>query len=70
VRPLSESRAVDLGAEVIGEMTIFSVAASVLLLEYGRQKEKEEKAKREALEHDQHFVRWWPIAVRVSVALT
>ncbi|VDQ07867.1 unnamed protein product [Trichobilharzia regenti] len=41
VAKLSEDAAVDLGAEVLGEVIIFVVGASCLLLEYRRQVRKE-----------------------------
>ena len=37
VKPLNEDIAVDLAAEMLGEMIIFSIAAGMLLLEYKRQ---------------------------------
>lgn len=38
VKPLTENAAVDLGAELLGESVIFSIAALCLLIEYKRQK--------------------------------
>ena len=37
VKPLNEDIAVDLAADMLGEMIIFSIAAGMLLLEYTRQ---------------------------------
>ena len=52
VRPLSEEVAVDLGAQLIGEGTIFLVAAGTLTAEYTRSSiasDKKEAAKAEEL---------------------
>ncbi|KAG8515303.1 Optic atrophy 3 protein [Galemys pyrenaicus] len=37
VKPLNEDAAAELGAELLGELTIFVVACSCLVLEYSRQ---------------------------------
>ncbi|XP_012589257.1 PREDICTED: optic atrophy 3 protein [Condylura cristata] len=37
VKPLNEDSAAELGAELLGELTIFMVACSCLVLEYRRQ---------------------------------
>lgn len=38
VKPLNEAAAVELGAELLGETTVFLVAGGCLVLEYWRQK--------------------------------
>ncbi|XP_050427150.1 putative OPA3-like protein CG13603 [Adelges cooleyi] len=42
VTPLSESQAIELGSNLLGEGIIFFVAAALLLLEYSRQYRKEQ----------------------------
>ncbi|XP_058958446.2 optic atrophy 3 protein homolog [Pocillopora verrucosa] len=42
VPPLSEQKAVDVGAELLGESLVFGVAAALLFLEYRRGQKKEE----------------------------
>jgi len=42
VKPLSETMAIELGSNLLGEGIIFIVAAALLLLEYNRQVRKEE----------------------------
>lgn len=37
VKPLKEAEAVELGAELLGEFIIFSVAAGGIVFEYSRQ---------------------------------
>ncbi|PVU92802.1 hypothetical protein BB561_003610 [Smittium simulii] len=54
VRPLNEAKAVDNGAEFIGEAFIFSVAALIILLEAHRQRtvsKKEKKRLEDRLEY-------------------
>lgn len=41
VKPLSETMAIELGSNLLGEAIIFAVAAALLLLEYNRQVRKE-----------------------------
>lgn len=43
IKPLNETLAVDLGAEMIGEFTVFLIGAVVLYIEYYRQSRKAEK---------------------------
>ena len=43
VQPLKEERAIEVGAELIGEAFIFSVAAVFVLYEYNKSVKKEEK---------------------------
>jgi len=47
IKPLNETLAVDLGAEMIGEFTVFLIGAAVLYLEYWRQSKKAEKEQKE-----------------------
>ena len=47
VKPLSEHRAVDLGAEILGESVVFFVGAATLYFEYKRSQRKEEKKEEE-----------------------
>jgi hypothetical protein len=48
VEPLKENAAVDLGAELLGEVVVFSIGVAVLYAEYRRQK------RGEAREEDKH----------------
>lgn len=57
---LNEQAAIDLGAELIGEMVMFLIAAATILAEYTRQSRKYE-AERCALEQ-----RWTQIEAKVS----
>ena len=41
VKPLKEEKAIEMGAEFIGEAFIYTVAISVVLLEYWRSSRKE-----------------------------
>ena len=41
VEPLKEAGAVDLGAELLGEVVVFSIGVAVLYAEYRRQKRGE-----------------------------
>nr|KAF6286163.1 hypothetical protein mMyoMyo1_014366 [Myotis myotis] len=41
VKPLNEEAAAELGAELLGEATVFAVAGGCLLLEYWRQKSQQ-----------------------------
>ena len=43
VKPLTEEMAVDLGADMLGEIFIFTVGVSLLSAEYWRQSRKEAK---------------------------
>merc|ERR1719309_1803140 len=43
IKPLNETLAVDLGAEMIGEMTTFLIGFAVLYLEYWRQSRNAEE---------------------------
>lgn len=47
VKPLNEEAAAELGAELLGEATIFVVACSCLVLEYRRQKTNERRDDRQ-----------------------
>lgn len=57
VPKLSETQAVQQGAEILSEVIILSIASAILIYEYNRQKEKEEakedkvKADREAIKN-------------------
>ncbi|VDI49193.1 Hypothetical predicted protein [Mytilus galloprovincialis] len=37
VKPLSEDRAIDLGARLLGELIVYGISAGLLLFEYNRQ---------------------------------
>lgn len=52
VEPLKENAAVDLGAEMLGEVVVFSIGVAVLYAEYRRQKRSES---REEDKHQQNF---------------
>lgn len=52
IKPMNEALAVDLGAEMIGEFTVFLIGAAVLYLEYWRQSRKAEK---EQLEEENYL---------------
>lgn len=41
IRPLKEEKAIEVGAEIIGEAFIYSVAASFIMYEYWRSSRKE-----------------------------
>lgn len=43
IQPLKEEKAVELGAEILGEAFLYGIAASVILYEYYRSVKKEEK---------------------------
>ncbi|XP_068683415.1 optic atrophy 3 protein homolog [Montipora foliosa] len=43
VQPLSEQKAVDVGAELLGESLVFGIATVMLFFEYRRGQKKEEK---------------------------
>lgn len=47
VKPLNEAAAAELGAELLGEATIFIVACSCLVLEYWRQKSHHRRKKKQ-----------------------
>ena len=44
VKPLTEEKAAELGAEIIGDTFVYSVAASIIIFEYVRSKKKEQDA--------------------------
>ncbi|XP_036130910.1 optic atrophy 3 protein homolog [Molossus molossus] len=46
VKPLNEEAAAELGAELLGEATIFLAAGTCLVLEYWRQKTQQRRKKR------------------------
>ena len=50
VKPLNEEMAVELGAEMLGEMVIFSVGAGIIAAEYIRQVRKDQR--KENLQND------------------
>ncbi|CAB4016040.1 Hypothetical predicted protein [Paramuricea clavata] len=52
VDPLKENAAVDLGAEMLGEVVVFSIGVAVLYAEYRRQKRGEN---REENKHQENF---------------
>ena len=52
VEPLKENAAVDLGAEMLGEVVVFSIGVAVLYAEYRRQKRGEN---REENKHQENF---------------
>ena len=52
VEPLKENAAVDLGAEILGEVVVFSIGVAVLYAEYKRQKRGET---REEDKHQENF---------------
>ena len=56
VPKLSETQAVQQGAELLSEMIILSIASSILIYEYNRQKEKEE-AKEEKIKADREAIK-------------
>jgi len=47
IKPLNATLAVDLGAEMVGEFSVFIIGAAVLYLEYWRQSRKAEKEQEE-----------------------
>ena len=44
VKPLTDERAAELGAEIIGDTFVYGVAASIIIFEYARSKKKEQDA--------------------------
>lgn len=56
VEKLSEAMAIELGAEMLGEFVIFSIAAATLLAEYQRSAKKEE-LKEERERHEKVLVK-------------
>ena len=44
VKPLSDERAAELGAEIIGDTFIYTVASSLIIFEYYRSRKKEQDA--------------------------
>ena len=52
VEPLKENAAVELGAEMLGEVVVFSIGVAVLYAEYRRQKRSEN---REENKHQEDF---------------
>ena len=53
VKPLSTAAAVDLGAELLGELVIFSIALGTLFFEYKRGQNKEKV--KEAIQNQKLF---------------
>ena len=51
MKPLSEAAAVDLGSEMIGELTVFFVGSAALLLEYWHLSRKADRKKAEEDEY-------------------
>lgn len=51
VVPITEEEAVDLGASLIGELTLFTMLSGIIILEINRQGEK--KAEKEKLKEDE-----------------
>ncbi|XP_052511385.1 optic atrophy 3 protein isoform X1 [Budorcas taxicolor] len=49
IKPLNEEAAAELGAELLGEATIFMVACGCLVLEYSRQKTQQRRKEGEQL---------------------
>lgn len=49
IKPLNEEAAAELGAELLGEATIFLVACGCLVLEYSRQKTQQRRKEGEQL---------------------
>ena len=49
IKPLNEEAAAELGAELLGEATIFVVACGCLVLEYSRQKTQQRRKEGEQL---------------------
>ncbi|XP_033328146.2 optic atrophy 3 protein homolog isoform X1 [Megalopta genalis] len=56
VAKLNEAMAIELGANLMGEVIIFSVAGGCLVLEYNRQVAKEAKKEEARLEQIQNFI--------------
>ena len=50
VEPLSEEAAVELGANIIGESFLFTVAVGTIAFEYARQARKETKREEQEME--------------------
>ena len=44
IKPLTEEKAAELGAEIIGDTFVYGVAASIVIFEYVRSKKKEQDA--------------------------
>merc|ERR1711992_309397 len=56
VPKLSESQAVQQGAEILSEIIILSIASSIVIYEYNRSKEKDE-AKEEKIKADREAIK-------------
>lgn len=56
VAKLNETMAIELGANLMGEVIIFSVAGSCLILEYNRQVAKEAKKEEARCQQIQEFI--------------
>lgn len=50
IQPLNEAMAIDLGANLLGEVVIFTIGAGLLILEYVRQAHKETMKEEGALQ--------------------
>ncbi|KAL5008178.1 hypothetical protein ScPMuIL_013759 [Solemya velum] len=57
VEPLSESMAIELGAEMLGEFIIFSIASGTLYFEYQRSSKKEQIKEEERKQEMREFER-------------
>ena len=44
IKPLTDERAAELGAEIIGDTFVYSVAASIIIFEYYRSRKNEQDA--------------------------
>ena len=44
VKPLTDERAAELGAEILGDAFVYTVAASAIIFEYSRSRKKEQEA--------------------------
>ncbi|XP_046849283.1 optic atrophy 3 protein homolog [Xenia sp. Carnegie-2017] len=60
VDPLKETAAVDLGAEILGEVVVFSIGVAVLYAEYRRQKRAESR------EEDKHLKNFHNLQTKVD----
>ncbi|NP_001156162.1 optic atrophy 3 protein homolog [Acyrthosiphon pisum] len=56
VKPLSETMAIELGSNLLGEGIIFVVAAALLLLEYNRQVRKEQAKEEVRLQEQEDLI--------------
>lgn len=57
VEPLSETMAIELGAEMLGEFIIFSIASGTLYFEYQRSSKKEQIKEEERKQETMQFER-------------